>query len=166
MTLVAPVLPPCVEFIDGQRFAWVERTPRLRSMIGHAVEALDIALASRALGYRIDRSEALTVSPRTALIPDLLIVVDDRPQIVVEYRSESTDRYVLGPKRLVYGRAPVPEFWFVDPHLGIVLQMLHKPPNIDYEWPPRSYTVDDSIVSAAISGLKIAVRDLLLWSVQ
>jgi Uma2 family endonuclease len=164
MTLEAPVLPPCVEFIDGQRFAWVERTPRLRSMIGHAAGALDSALISHGLNYRIDRSEAFTVNPRTALIPDLLVVVDNRPQIVVEYRSESTDRYVLGPKRLVYGRAPVPEFWFVDPHLGIVLQMVHKSPNVDYEWPSRSYALRDSISAATISNLEIPVRDLL-WSV-
>ena len=147
MTLKTPVLPPCVEFIDGQRFAWVERTPRLQAMIGHAAASLESALESLGIDYRIDRSEALAVNPRTALIPDLLIVVDNQPRLVVEYRSESTDRYVLGPKkRLVYGRAPVPEFWFVDPHLGIVLQMVHKAPNIDYEWPPRSFTVDDSII--------------------
>jgi Uma2 family endonuclease len=82
------------------------------------------------------------------------------PLLVVEFRTESTGRYVLGPKRMVYSRFRVPEFWYVDP-MNRRVAILRAHEGGDYSWPPEERASGDTIEPLPFPGIEIAVDALL-----
>lgn len=151
----APDLP-VAEYVEGARFTWVERTPWLRRMIRHGAEALAAAGAG---DVRV--SEPLVLDERSTVIPDIVVEVDRRPCLVVEYRTESTDRYVLGPKRLVYGRAGIPELWFVDPRAGSITTLHLASGARDYAWPGKRHAAGETLDVACAPPLHVRAADLM-----
>jgi Uma2 family endonuclease len=106
------------ELLGGNRFTRVDRTPLLREMIERLRGTLEEALRPSAPGARVLVGADVLLSPQTAVIPDLTVFLGptwDVPDLIVEYRAESTDRLFFGPKRLAYARALVREVWFADP---------------------------------------------------
>lgn len=77
---------------------------------------------------------------RSELQPDFAVrtgtASNGMPRLVVEVQRESTDRYALGIKRMAYGRAGIPEYWFVDPVHGRLMAMRLPAGEPEYEWPP------------------------------
>jgi Uma2 family endonuclease len=96
------------------------------------------------------------------VIPDLAAYVPGEalPKLVVEYRAESTERYILGPKRLIYARAGIPEMWFVEPHAAHVLT-LQEHRGLDYAWPAEEHRSGDVVVSRIFPGVALRVADLI-----
>lgn len=150
------------ELVDGEGFTTVEPTPRL---IG-CIEAAATALGAAVPGAEIRRSHELRFGSGTALVPSLAVFGSGaredgaRPDLVVEFRVESTSRYVLGPKRLVYSRNRVPELWFVDPWRSRV-GVLEAGEAGKYGWPPRERLPGEVLEPRRLPGARVAVADLL-----
>jgi Uma2 family endonuclease len=156
-------LAPRAELLAGQQFAWSRRTPLQRSLIDGAERALTAALSHLDPNARVLREPDLLLTAQAAVIPDLAIFRGPTwtlPDLVVEYRVESTDRLFFGPKRLAYARARVPEVWFVDVTKRTVT-VLQLTAALDYPWPPQRYGSGEMLVSKAIPSLEISALDLL-----
>lgn len=151
------------ELLAGQQFAWSERTPLQRAMIDRAESALAAVLHAADPDARVMREPDLLLTAQAVVIPDLAVfrrATWSGPDLVIEYRAESTDRLFYGPKRLAYARARVAEVWFVDATKE-TLTALRLTDALDYPWPAASFGRDDLVRSTAIPGLTLAVGDFL-----
>jgi Uma2 family endonuclease len=151
------------ELLAGQQFAWSERTPLQRAMIDRAEAALAAALHAADPAARILREPDLLLTAQAVVIPDLAVfrgATWSGPDLVIEYRAESTDRLFYGPKRLAYARARVAEVWFVDATKE-TLTALRLTDALDYPWPATSFGPGDRVRSSSIPGLSVTVRDFL-----
>lgn len=154
------------ERVNGERFTTVEPTPLLAALIEHAHQQLVAAVQATAPGLVVVADQLWHFDRGTVMRPSLLAWTDSqdveatRPELVVEFRIESTARYILGPKRMVYGRFRVPEFWYVDP-LRRRVAVMRSHAGEDYKWPPAVYGVEDVLAPAAIPGLRVPVRSLV-----
>ncbi len=149
--------------IGGQQFTRPERTPHLRALVDRAQSAIEAALGIVAREGCVLRDADLLLTVQAVAIPDLAVYrgpARDVPDLIVEYRAESTDRLFFGPKRLVYGRARVPELWFVDPSKSLVT-VLRLGAGLDYPWPAEAVGIDATIRSSAIAGLALKAGILL-----
>jgi Uma2 family endonuclease len=149
--------------IGGQRFTRPERTPFLKALIDTAQAALETALHRVNADGNVLRDADVLLSSATVTIPDLALYAGPTaniPDVIVEYRAESTDRLFFGAKRLAYARAHVPEVWFVDA-VKFVVTVLRLEGNLDYPWPAATFGVQDAIVSSAIGGLVVPANALL-----
>jgi hypothetical protein len=81
------------------------------------------------------------------------------PDLVVEFRTESTGRYVLGPKRMVYSRFRVPEFWYVDPLCRRVAVL--RSGGEEYGWPPEEHGRDAVLAPHRLPGVRVPVAALV-----
>lgn len=148
------------ETVYGQSFLSVPLTPFLARALRRVEEALTVA--SRHAGAQVEIMSPLVVAERNLVVPDV-VVRDPAGSIalVVELRSESTERYALGMKRLVYSMAAIPEFWFVEPRE----RNLHRLELIDrfdgYGWPPQLLRDGDTVGVPGLPGASIAVSDAL-----
>jgi Uma2 family endonuclease len=139
-------------------------TPYLEDALERAERAVKTATP---YAPRTRTHEPLTVGDRYLVVPDLTVwrhgANDDAtPALVVELRSDSTDRYALGIKRLAYQTARIPEYWFIDPRGGIVQVMrLQGSTAPEYGWPPDVLRAGDVIRTDALGGAAVAVVDLL-----
>ena len=138
------VLPPvAIEYPSGDGKPLAENDAQLAA-IHYGIGALRVYYRARAEVYV---SGDLLVyyeegNPRVSVAPDVFVVlgVEDRmrmsykvweegkaPDFVLEVASKSTWREDLGPKREVYARLGVKEYWMYDPtgeYLSPVLQGL------------------------------------------
>ncbi len=143
------------ELLGGQRFTRPERTPLLTAMVTRAQFAIELALRDVLPDAHVRRDPDVLLSTLAAVIPDLAVYrtpTSTAPDLVVEFRAESTDRLFFGPKRLAYARARIPEVWFADPGKATVT-VLRLSDALDYVWPAEMYSIDDAIPSSSISGL-------------
>jgi Uma2 family endonuclease len=151
------------ELIGGQTFTRPERTPLLRSIIDRANGALHVAVRSVAPAAHVRRDGDVLLSSHAVVIPDIAVYCGatwDVPDLVVEYRAESTDRLFFGPKRLAYARARVPEVWFVDVSKATVT-VLRLSDALDYPWPAEIRASGETIASSSIPGVAVRVDALL-----
>jgi Uma2 family endonuclease len=150
--------------IGGQLFTRPERTPFLSALVDRAQGEIEAVCRRVARDATILRDADVLLSMQAVAIPDLTIYRGptwDVPDLIVEYRAESTDRLFFGPKRLAYARARVPEVWFVDPGKAAVT-VLRLGHNRDYPWPAATYAPGETIASSAIPSL--AVRANVLFT--
>jgi Uma2 family endonuclease len=151
------------EMIGGQEFTRPERTPYLAALVDRAQAALVAGLSAVAAGARVLRDADVLLSAQAVAIPDLAVYRGptwDVPDLLIEYRVESTDRLFFGPKRLAYGRARVPEVWFVDAAKATIV-VLRLGPGLDYPWPAETFAAGETLRSTAIAGLTLPVDALL-----
>jgi Uma2 family endonuclease len=154
---------PRAELIGGQRFTRPERTPYLRALVDRAQAALEAGMRLVARDGSVLRDADVLLTVQAVVIPDLALYrgpTCDIPDLIVEYRAESTDRLFFGPKRLAYGRARVPELWFVDASKSLVT-VLRLGAGLDYPWPAQTFGPGETIRSSAISGITLR-SDVLL----
>lgn len=145
------------ETVEGERFASLAPTPRLQ----RSIEAAAAALRRRAPAEEVRVGERLELGPGTSLIPTIAVGSGEPPELVVEFRVESTSRYVLGPKRLGYLRHGAPEVWYVDPWRRRVAVLRTQGPNgLEYGWPPAQRAPGEELRSAALEG-PMRVEELL-----
>jgi hypothetical protein len=153
--------------IGGQRFTRPERTPFLKTLIDSAQTVLETALHRVNANGSVLRDADLLLSSATVTIPDLALYAGPTaniPDVIVEYRAESTDRLFFGAKRLAYARAHVSEVWFVDP-VKCAVTVLRLEHNLDYPWPAATFGLQDAIASSAIDGLVVPATALLCTKV-
>jgi Uma2 family endonuclease len=151
------------EMIGGQQFTRPERTPLLRGLADRAQAALEAALHALAPDARVMRDADVLLSVQAVAIPDLAIYRGQThhvPDVIVDYRAESTDRLFFGPKRLAYARARVPEVWFVDVAKATVTA-LRIGAGLDYPWPAATYAIGDVLESSALPGLNVPAAAFL-----
>jgi len=153
-----------IERVNGERFTAVEPTPLLAACIADAREALRAAVAEAAPGASVEAGGILAFGPGTELSPTLVVRADGGnlagvPDLVVEFRTESTGRYVLGPKRMVYSRFRVPEFWYVDPLRRRVAVL--RSGGEEYAWPPEEQGVEAVLEPYRLPGVRVPVRALV-----
>lgn len=146
------------ETVEGERFATVAPTPRLQRCIGAAATALERTEP----GAGVVVGQELRLGPGTTLIPTISVFAGaERPELVVEFRVESTSRYVLGPKRLGYSRHGAPEVWFVDPWRSRVAILRAKGSGEPgYEWPPAERRPGEDLRPQGLAN-PLKVDDLL-----
>lgn len=148
------------ETVYGQSFLSVPLTPFLARALRRVEEALTAAVGHA--GAQVEIMSPLVVAERHLVVPDV-VLRDPAGSIalVVELRSESTERYALGMKRLVYAMAAIPEFWFVEPRE----RNLHRLELIDrfdgYGWPPQLLRDGDTVGVPGLAGASMAVSDAL-----
>jgi hypothetical protein len=153
-----------VERVNGERFTAVEPTPLLAACIADAREALRAAVGAAFAGGSVEAGGTLAFGPGTELSPSLVVRADGGnlaavPDLIVEFRTESTGRYVLGPKRMVYSRFRVPEFWYVDPLRRRVAVL--RSSGEEYAWPPAEHGADAVLEPHRLPGVRIPVRALV-----
>ena len=151
------------EMVGGQEFTRPERTPFLAALVDRAQAALTAAVASVVPEARVLRDADVLLTAQAVAIPDLAVYRGptwDVPDLLVEYRVESTDRLFFGPKRLAYGRARVPEVWFVDAGKGTIA-VLRLGGGLDYPWPAEIFGTGATLRSSAIAGLTLAADAFL-----
>ena len=170
---------------DGNRYEvirghlYVSAAP----MIGHqfvvtrGISILETFVRARKLGMVLGAPVDILL-PRgigTPVQPDIVFIRAENqprwhdpnfkgaPDLVVEVLSPSTRRVDLKVKLEAYRDAGVPEYWVVDPQARtIVLYRLSED--------GRSYVelgrggMEDTVTSAVLPGLELAVRDLFLLS--
>jgi Uma2 family endonuclease len=157
-----------VERINGERFTAVEPTPLLSALIAEAREALAAGVAPVLPGATVAAGRTWVFGPGTELVPSIVVAARGEPSngappvpdLVVEFRTESTGRYVLGPKRMVYSRFRVAEFWYVDP-LRRRVAVLRSEGGEEYSWPPSEHGVDDVLRPSRLPGVSVPVRALV-----
>lgn len=144
------------ETVYGQSFLSLPLTP----FLGYALRRVEEALA--AAGAQVETLAPMVIAERHLVVPD--VVVRDpagRIVLVVELRSDSTERYALGIKRLVYSMAEIPEYWFVEPRE----RNLHRLELIDrfegYRWPPQLLRDGESVNLVGLPETRVAVTDAL-----
>ncbi len=148
------------EMLGGQRFVWSERTPMLRAMIDAAEAAVRAELGRLGRDAIVLRESDVLLGAHSAVIADIAVFLGatyDVPDLVIEYRAESTDRLFFGPKRLAYGRARVPDVWFADPANGTV-SALRLGSGLDYPWPPATYVGSEAVRASNIGGFALPAR--------
>jgi Uma2 family endonuclease len=151
------------ELIGGQQFTRPERTPTLRALVDGVQATLEAGMRRVARNGCVLRDADVLLTLQAVAIPDLALYrgpTCEIPDLIVEYRAESTDRLFFGPKRLAYGRARVPELWFVDASKSRVT-VLRLGARLDYPWPAETMRPGDMLRSSAISGLALPVDVLL-----
>jgi Uma2 family endonuclease len=153
---------PRAELIGGQQFTRPERTPHLRALVDDAQAALESGMRLVARNGCVLRDADVLLTVHAVAIPDLALYrgpTCDVPDLIVEYRAESTDRLFFGPKRLAYGRARVPELWFVDASKALVT-VLRLGDGLDYPWPAQTFGAGELLRSSAIAGLALPAEVL------
>lgn len=158
-----------VELVDGELFVSPTVTPYLREVIDHLASAVRDVLAPAARNASVVIEQPVTFGPRTRLVPDIAVFGDGDgsradgalPDLVVEVRTESTERYALGPKRMVYSRARIPEYWFVEPRRELIHVLRLDTSLPDYPWPPRTVGADGTLEPAGFPGASARAGGLI-----
>lgn len=144
------------EVLYGQSFLSLAPTPFLAEAQRRVAAALEEA------GARIEVQSPLVIAERHLLVPDVAVRDGEgRVVLVVELRSDSTERYALGIKRLLYAVDGIAEYWFVEPRE----RNLHRLQLVDrvhgYGWPPRLLRDGEAVDLGALGLGRVAVTDLL-----
>ena len=129
-------------------------------MIDHAARVLEDAFTRSNIHALVARERDLLLTSHTTMIPDLTVFLNatthEVPDLVIEYRAESTDRLFLGPKRLAYARAGIREVWFAEPANGTIVA-LRRSEALDFPWPAPTYGFGETISAESIPELTLPV---------
>lgn len=152
---------PFQELVEGAWFLAQPPTPLLSRTLTRFRDAVAAGAHAAGLQIAVSTHEPMLVGQRSMVVPDLLVRDGGgRIALVVELRSESTERYALGIKRLAYQSAGVPEYWFAEPRAGRVLTLLSPPGSFDYDWPPQVRGPGDMLSPRALPGIHVEVADV------
>ena len=126
------------------------------------------------LGALYNAPYGVQLPDQSVVEPDLLFVsatrrhiitarcCDGAPDLVVEVLSPSNPRHDLVRKRELYARHGVPEYWMLEPYAEI-LHALTAPiavAGVGEYMAETLYRPGDTLTTAAIPGLAIAVADI------
>lgn len=153
---------PLLETIEGETFHSDPLTPWLAKVLDGVYDALTAMARASDARATVHPSEPMVVLDRHLVVPDVTVRDgNDRPVLVVEVRSDSSDRYALGMKRLAYQYAEVPEYWFIDPRAGTVERLVLRNRIDGFTWPPQQCGPGESIDLASVGTAKVSVDALL-----
>jgi Uma2 family endonuclease len=153
------------ELIDGALAVTPTPEPSHNLLAGELFAQLRAWLRANGSGRVLFSPVDVQLDPRTVVEPDLIVLLGDRlsligpkritgaPSMVVEIISPSSRRLDAVEKRAAYARAGVPEYWLVDPELGVVVRH-SEPSGPDYS-DARVFNRDERLLAATIAGLLI-----------
>lgn len=153
-----------LELVDGHLFVSALDTPYLERTTANALAILGRSVKA---GRTVRANEVIVFSDSTLVVPDVSVRnggPGSVPELVFEVRSDSTERYALGPKRMVYSREQVGEYWFLDPRAKHLLVFRREAGGPDYAWPPLELGTADDVTHAALAH-PITVADLIVEDV-
>lgn len=155
--------PGRCELIDGSPFVRTEPTPLLTLAITRIAETLSDVLRAASPDVAVEVFRPLDLDARNHVVPAISILRrgEQYPEAVIELRVESTDRFALGPKRLLYGRAGIAEYCFADPQAGRLRVMRSVSPHRDYAWPARELHPGDTYEPLCCPRAAVPVEALL-----
>lgn len=143
-----------LELVDGHLFVSALETPYLDLVIASAERVIRAAAGPRS---DVRTNEPITFDDHNLLVPDVAVRGDgELPRLVFEVRSDSTERYALGPKRMVYSRARIPEYWFFDPRAQLLAVFRSASADPDYPWPPAYYRPGEEVPAGILPPVRVA----------
>ena len=160
-----------MELDDGELYIM----PRPRILHQFLMSQLFLLIANYIRGFaeppasvHIDPVTILSRDPRRVLVPDLAVILSERPgQIVggyfegvpgiaVEVLSSDRNRDLVRKRRL-YAEAGVPEYWIFDPENDTVLLLELR----DGDYEQRSLlSASDTLTTPSLPGLAIPLAEL------
>ena len=163
------------ELIDGV-FYQMAAAPSIKHQVisKNLVSRIDTYVSPRNLGLVLHAPAAVLLPGETAVEPDLFYVRRERsriftdracegpPDLVVEIVSPSNRRHDLERKRELYARHGVPEYWLLEPDDETVRQLTDPVAlsGVGHYTSERLYRAGDTLATAVIPGLAIAVADI------
>ena len=163
------------ELIDGVLYRMAAGASARHQEVSENLGSLmDNHIRPRRLGRLYRPRFDLILPGETAVEPDLLYVSAGRrrilseracegpPDLVVEILSPSNPRHDLAIKRELYARHNIPEYWIVEPDAETVLTLTEPiaGSGVGEYTAERLYRPGDTLSTAAIPGLAIAVADI------
>jgi Uma2 family endonuclease len=115
------------EWIDGEVIVYPTRSTRHQLTLGFVISWLGSYLDLRPLGQLIMLSFELRVREGAALLPDLMVILNEHRARITEQRVEGTADLVIevvepesaerdrGMRFDEFAAAGVPEYWIIDP---------------------------------------------------
>lgn len=153
-----------LELVDGHLFVSALDTPYLERTTANALAILGRSVKA---GRFVRANEVIVFSDSTLVVPDVSVRnggPGSAPELVFEVRSDSTERYALGPKRMVYSREQVGEYWFLDPRAKHLLVFRREAGASDYGWPPLELGPEADVMHLALEH-PLRVADLIVAEV-
>ena len=164
------------ELIDGVLYPMATGASARHQEVSENLGSLmDNYIRPRRLGRLYRPRFDLILPGETAVEPDLFYISASRrqiltdracegaPDLVVEVLSPSNPRHDLVRKRELYARHSVPEYWMLEPYAETVMALTEPIAGGDGvgEYTGETlYRPGDTLTTAAIPGLAIAVADI------
>lgn len=114
------------EVVDGELFVTPMPVPRHQVIAQRLFLCLYPYVTKHQIGSVFDSGTDVIFGPRNGVVPDVAVypvrperlpkkwVNAPKPILLAEVRSDSTWRRDVGPKRSLYVRRKIPEYWIVD----------------------------------------------------
>ncbi len=159
------------EIIEGEEFMTPAPSPDHQGVIFNLVRVLGNHVVARGLGRLFTAPTDVVLSDHDIVQPDVFFIARGRTSIVgprniqgppdlsIEVSSPSTSALDRGPKRTLYERSGVREYWVLDlPARSIEIHEFGNPRRV------RIYQEGQSFESALLPGLTVRVEELFAVS--
>lgn len=153
------------EFIEGEVFLMAPAPKRRHQRISANIEyMIQSYLENHPIGECYHAPFDVFMSDTSIVQPDIILVrrenadrfsdagLEGAPDLIVEILSDSTEEIDRGPKRILYAKHGVEEYWIVDQHAErIEVYRLRENAN----QPQRIYTKTESLTTSLMPGLEM-----------
>jgi Uma2 family endonuclease len=159
-----PETGPRYQLIEGELLMSPAPTYRHQQIVARIMAALLTFVEARRLGSVVASPIDVFLTRHDVLQPDVAFVSIARraiisregfqggPDLVVEALSPSTATLDLGPKRVLYARHGVSEYWIVDPEAGWIDRYRLQE---NAEKPERRFGEGDSLTTSLLPGFSL-----------
>ncbi len=157
------------ELLDGEMLMVPGPNTAHQTVKGNIFLHLSLYVREKELGKVFVAPFDVILSLRDVVQPDVLFIADNQrsiltdanvkgaPALVVEVTSPSTGARDRAVKRNIYAEHGVCEYWLADPDTKTVSVMVSEG---DEFREVGVYSPDDSLVSPALPGLALQIRDV------
>ena len=164
-----PETGPRCQLLEGELVMSPAPSTRHQKVVARILSALFVFVESRRLGTVLASPIDVILSDHDVPQPDVIFVSNDRaarvvregvrgaPDLCVEVLSESTAKMDRGPKKLLYTRHGVIEYWIVDPDAG-TLEVYRLQANA--EKPEMTLGTSDTLTTVLLPAFSLPLRDV------
>ncbi len=157
------------ELLDGELLMVPGPNTAHQTVTGNLYWHLRAFVQERDLGRVFVAPYDVILSPHNVVQPDILFIPDEQrsiitadnvkgaPALVVEVTSPSTGARDRAVKRNIYARHGIGEYWLADPDTNTVSVMIRQGEEFREV---GAYGPDDVLMSPALPGLALEVRDI------
>jgi len=159
------------EVIDGELFMTSSPTPRHQEIVLRLTVELSGFVRKNGLGEVLIGPVDVLLDRYTVVRPDVLFIstarlsimgeeaIEGAPDLVVEVLSPSTFYKDLRKKMTAYAQFGVQEYWIVDPETETFEIYARRDDKLELA---RKFSSDESVESALLPGLKLAVKEVFV----
>lgn len=164
-----PETGPRCQLLDGELVMSPAPSLRHQDIVARLLAALLAFVTPRRLGKVYVSPVDVILSNSNVPQPDVVYVSNSRagilakegvrgaPDLCVEVLSPSTAPQDRGPKKVLYARYGVTEYWIVDPEAATIeIYRLEQDP----EAPERTLGSTDTLTTALLPGFSLSLREL------